>query len=317
MKGKKEKPSLHPRNLHQGRYELESLGEILPELKPFIFINDFANLTLDFSNPKAVKFLNQALLKKFYQVDFWDIPEGFLCPPIPGRADYIHYLADLLAQKNMGKVPPGEKIRVLDIGTGANLIYPILGNSIYGWTFVGSDSNPEAIQSAQKIISKNPHLAGQIEIRSQKDSTKIFSGIIEKDEFFDLTLCNPPFHESAEAAQEGSRRKVQNLTGKHTSKADLNFGGQGAELWTEGGELAFIRKMIHESEKFKNQVFWFTSLVSKSENLKPIQGSLEKIGVQSQVVFQMAQGNKISRFVAWTFLNEKQQEAWRTFRWKK
>ena len=311
----KEKPSrLHPRNLHQGRYNLEALSETLPELKSFLFTNEYGNLNLDFANPKAVKALNQALLKRFYKVDFWDIPEGFLCPPIPGRADYIHYLADLLAQSNAGKIPKGSKIKVLDIGTGANLIYPILGNAIYDWSFVGSELNPKAIECAQEIIAKNTKFQGKIALRPQQDPTKIFSTIIQPEEFFDLTLCNPPFHESAQAAQEGSRRKVQNLTGKSVQKAELNFGGQAAELWTEGGELAFIRKMIAESLNFKNQVYWFTTLVSKSENLKPLQIQLEKVGSTAHKVVEMAQGNKISRFVAWTFLNPKQRDAWRNYR---
>ena len=312
----KEKPSrLHPRNLHQGRYNLEALSETLPELKSFLFTNEYGNLNLDFANPKAVKALNQALLKHFYKVDFWDIPEGFLCPPIPGRADYIHYLADLLAQSNAGKIPKGSKIKVLDIGTGANLIYPILGNAIYDWSFVGSELNPKAIECAQEIIAKNTKFQGKIALRPQQDPTKIFSTIIQPEEFFDLTLCNPPFHESAQAAQEGSRRKVQNLTGKSVKKAELNFGGQAAELWTEGGELAFIRKMIAESLNFKNQVYWFTTLVSKSENLKPLQIQLETVGCTAHKVIEMAQGNKISRFVAWTFLNPKQRDAWRNYRW--
>lgn len=312
----KEKPSrLHPRNLHQGRYNLEALSETLPELKSFLFTNEYGNLTLDFANPKAVKALNQALLNHFYQIDFWDIPEGFLCPPIPGRADYIHHLADLLAQSNAGKIAKGSKITVLDIGTGANLIYPLLGSAIYDWSFVGSELNPKAIECAQEIIAKNTKFQGKIALRPQQDPTKIFSTIIQPEEFFDLTLCNPPFHESAQAAQEGSRRKVQNLTGKSVQKVNLNFGGQAAELWTEGGELAFIRKMITESLNFKNQVYWFTTLVSKSENLKPLQIQLEKVGSTAHKVVEMAQGNKISRFVAWTFLNPKQRDAWRNYRW--
>jgi 23S rRNA (adenine1618-N6)-methyltransferase len=302
---------LHPRNLHQGRYDLPLLSETLPELKAFIFINEFGNHTLDFSNPNAVKALNRALLFHYYDLQFWDIPDGFLCPPIPGRADYIHYLADLLSQSYSGKRKKGDKIRVLDIGTGANLIYPILGNAVYDWSFVGSELNPSAIDSAQKIIEKNPKFKGKIEVRKQPDSSKIFFNIILPDDFFDLTICNPPFHESAHAAQEGSLRKVRNLSGKQAAKAELNFGGQGAELWTEGGELEFIRKMIFESLNFKNQVYWFTSLVSKSENLKSIQIQLEKVGVTFQKVIEMAQGNKKSRFVAWSFLTEKQQEAWK------
>lgn len=312
----KKEQSLHPRSLHLGRYDLEALSASLPALKDFLFTNEFGVQTLDFANPKAVKALNQSLLSHFYKVDFWDIPAGFLCPPIPGRADYLHYLADLLAQSNEGKLPKPTHIRALDIGTGANLIYPLLGAAIYGWTFVGSELNPMALHAAKSNLDNNPNFREKIALRQQSNPESIFEGIIQADEFFDLTLCNPPFHESAQAAQEGSQRKVRNLTGKAVLKAELNFGGQASELWTAGGELGFIRKMILESSRFKNQVFWFTTLVSKSENLKPIESFLKNAGVVAQKTIPMSQGNKQSRFVAWTFLNSKQQEAWRTYRWK-
>ncbi|WP_026952540.1 23S rRNA (adenine(1618)-N(6))-methyltransferase RlmF [Algoriphagus mannitolivorans] len=298
---KQESPKLHPRNIHQGRYDLDELVKVEERLREFVFTNEFGNNSIDFSNPLAVKALNAALLKSFYKVEFWDIPPGFLCPPIPGRADYIHYLGDLLSEKNGQKIPKGSEIKVLDIGTGANLIYPIIGSSVYGWSFVGSEINPAALASAFQILQKNPLLKEKIELRKQESPGLIFQGIIEKGEFFDLTMCNPPFHESAEAAQEGSRRKVRNLTGKSVSKAGLNFGGQAAELWTEGGELAFIQNMIRESLRFKSQVFWFTTLVSKSENLPKILKSMALAGIREHKVVEMAQGNKISRFVAWTY----------------
>lgn len=309
-------PKLHPQNLHQGRYDLEQLMEVEKGLREFVFTNDYGNQTLDFANPEAVKSLNRALLKTYYRIDFWDIPAGFLCPPIPGRADYIHYLADLLKGKNGGKLPLGSRIKVLDIGTGANLIYPIIGSGAYDWAFVGSELNEEAYQFASQIIQANSRLKAKVELRRQINSAHIFTGIIQPEEFFDLTLCNPPFHESAAAAQEGSLRKVRNLTGKNPSKAELNFGGQASELWTKGGEWGFIQTMVLESLKFKNQVFWFTTLVSKSEHLKSIQNQLEKVGAREVKTVEMAQGNKISRFVAWTFLDQNQQKFWVSHRWK-
>jgi 23S rRNA (adenine1618-N6)-methyltransferase len=312
---KKKPTGFHPNNLHQGRYDLNALSETLPELKQFL-VTKFESLTVDFANPLAVKTLNRALLKHFYGVENWDVPEGYLCPPVPGRADYIHHLADLLTQSNEGRLPKS-RIDVLDIGTGANLIYPLLGASIYGWRFVGSELNPKALGAAQSILDANPKFQPKIELRAQTSSEAIFAGIIQKEEFLDLTICNPPFHESAEAAQEGSKRKVRNLTGKPVSKAELNFGGQAAELWTEGGEFEFIRKMVLESLKFKSQVYLFTTLVSKSEHLKGIETTLKNVGVIEHRVVSMAQGNKQSRFIAWTFLNRKQQQAWRKFRWSK
>ncbi len=312
-----QKFDLHPSNIHRDRYDFEALCKSEPKLLPFVFENQYGGQTLDFANPDAVKTLNRALLKHFYKIEFWDIPEGFLCPPIPGRADYIHYAADLLKQSNAGKSPPGRKVKVLDIGTGANLIYPILGNSIYGWSFVGAELDQKSNCSAQQIIEKNSNLIGKIELRHQPDSSHIFSGIIEKEEFFDLTVCNPPFHESAAEADAGSARKVKNLKGKIGTKPTLNFGGQANELWCEGGESKFIERMIRESLKFRFTCFWFTTLVAKEVNLPSIYSNLKRAGVTEIKTIPMSQGSKKSRIVAWTFLNSKQMENWRKKRWNK
>ncbi|WP_026955924.1 23S rRNA (adenine(1618)-N(6))-methyltransferase RlmF [Algoriphagus vanfongensis] len=307
-----EKSGLHPRNIHQDRYDLKKLQEVFPELSEFVFTNQYGNETVDFSDPKAVISLNKALLMAYYKIGFWEIPEGFLCPPIPGRADYIHYLADLLAQVNKDKIPGENKVQVLDIGTGANLIYPILGNAIYNWGFVGAEMNEPALENAQTIIEKNSGLDQKIILRQQTNPTQIFKGIIHADDFFDLTVCNPPFHESEAEAQKGTERKLKNLKLK---KKELNFGGKAGELWCEGGEKQFLRNMIQESQLFKHQVFWFTSLVSKESNLKPLLQHLKKAGVAESKVIDMAQGNKKSRLLAWTYLSPKQQENWRKFRW--
>ncbi len=311
------KSGLHPRNTHLDRYDFKELGKTEPELLPFVFENPYGDQTIDFANPNAVKILNRALLKHYYKIGFWDIPDGYLCPPIPGRADYIHCAADLLAQSNSGKLPPGRKVKVLDIGTGANLIYPILGNSIYDWSFVGAELDPKSIVSAQQIIDKNTNLNGKIELRHQSDSSHIFSGIIGKDEFFDLTICNPPFHESAAEAEAGSSRKVKNLKGKIGVKPTLNFGGQANELWCDGGETKFIERMIRESLEFKFSCLWFTTLVAKEVNLPSIYSNLKKAGVVEMKTIPMSQGNKKSRIVAWTFLSPAQRNNWQKMRWGK
>lgn len=280
---------MHPRNRHQSRYDLKALTASFPGLAPFILINKYGDESIDFANPDAVKALNRAMLKHFYQVE-WDIPKNFLCPPVPGRADYVHFMADLLGER--------KNVRVLDIGVGANSIYPIIGFSEYKWDFVGSDINPDAIKAAQTILSKNPLLQGHIELRLQSDPTRIFKNIIQEKDFFHLTICNPPFHASAEDAAQGTKRKWKNL-GKHKAPV-LNFGGQEAELWTKGGEIAFIKNMILESEMYKNQVEWFSTLVSKSENLPQIYRTLEKVKVKFQTI-EMYQGQKKSRAVVWQF----------------
>ncbi|WP_339866904.1 23S rRNA (adenine(1618)-N(6))-methyltransferase RlmF [uncultured Algoriphagus sp.] len=309
------KTALHSRNAHRERYDFPSLISTQPELGRFVAENKYGDLSIDFSNPKAVKELNRALLKHFYKISEWNIPDGYLCPPIPGRADYLHYLADLLSDSNSGKLPTGEKINILDIGTGANCIYPMLGNSIYNWRFIGSEIDEKALDSAQDNLYANPQFRGNITLRLQENSKDILSGIIKSDDIFDLVICNPPFHESQAAAEAASTRKVKNLKGKVGKKVTLNFGGQSNELWCEGGESAFIQKMIRESVTFKYNCFWFSTIVSKEEHVKELILALKKARVAERKVIEMTQGNKKSRFIAWTFQNPEQQENWRKRRW--
>ncbi len=221
----------------------------------------------------------------------------------------------------MASSPKRRAIQVLDIGTGANCIYPLIGASEYGWHFVATDINAESLANAQTILEANPVLARLITLRLQPSGTAIFKGVVREDEWFDLSMCNPPFHASLSEAREGTQRKWQNL-GKPVnaqkgggSAPSLNFGGQDAELWCPGGELAFIKRMIRESAQMPTRCFWFTTLVSKSSNLPDIVAALKQAKVHTQKTIPMSQGQKQSRLVAWTFLNPEQQAAWRKLRW--
>lgn len=303
-----EKSNLHPRNPHRFRYDFDKLIKALPELASFVITNTHnEEQTIDFSNSDAVIALNKALLVSEYRIENWNIPRNYLCPPIPGRADYIHYLADLLAESNNGTIPKGENILGLDIGIGANCIYPILGNSSYGWSFVGVDIDETALQNCKKIIGQNPKLSEAISLQLQTTPRYIFKNIILPEDKFSFTICNPPFHSSETAASKANSRKVNQLK---SDEKQLNFGGKEAELWCAGGEIGFITQMIYESVKYPFQCFWFTTLVSKKDNLKTIYRTLNKVGAVTIKTIEMAQGQKRSRFVAWTFLSALQQKEW-------
>jgi 23S rRNA (adenine1618-N6)-methyltransferase len=295
LKEIKKKGELHPNNPHKGRYNFKLLVKNLPELKIYLRKNPRGEETIDFSDSKAVILLNKALLKTYYSIENWDIPKGFLCPPIPGRADYIHYIAELLGGRKKG-------VKVLDIGTGANCIYPIIGSQSYKWDFVASDIDPKSIDNAKKIVESNKVLRNKIILKLQKKRDNIFEGIIEKNDKFDLTMCNPPFHASLEDALKANKRKVNNLNKENKNvKKGLNFGGQKAELWCPGGERLFLKKMAEESARFSSQVTWFTSLISNKDNIKPTQKLLDKLGAKKIKILEMSQGQKISRVLAWTF----------------
>ncbi|MFA0627507.1 23S rRNA (adenine(1618)-N(6))-methyltransferase RlmF [Vibrio sp. 10N.222.49.A3] len=328
-----EKPQggLHPRNQHTGRYDFELLVAALPELKEHLIKNPVGEDTVNFSDPLAVKLLNKALLAHHYGVKHWDIPAGYLCPPIPGRADYIHRVADILNSDGQGEPYNHASVKALDIGVGANCIYPIIGATEYKWRCTGTDVDSVSIKTANFIAESNPNLKGKIRARLQADSESIFKGVIKDNERYDVTICNPPFHSSLEEAEKGSQRKLDNLAANRAKKAGksfkpemnkkpaqsikqekptLNFGGQKSELWCPGGEATFIMKMARESQLFATQVLWFTTLISKKDNVDMVRSELGKLRAKQVKVVEMSQGQKVSRFIAWTFMDDEQRQEW-------
>lgn len=284
---------VHPRSRHAGRYDFTLLTRSCPELGSYASLNPAGEPTIDFADPRAVLALNRALLKTYYGVSSWDLPPGYLCPPIPGRADYVHAAADLIGARR------GEGVRVLDVGVGANCIYPIIGRAEYGWRFTGCDTDPAALASAQRIVEANPCLAGAVDLRLQTASHRVLAGVINAGESFALVLCNPPFHASLEDARESSRVKWKKL-GRPVDSA-ANFAGVESELWCSGGEETFARRMIEESASFGAQVEWFTILISKSATLPAVDKALTKFGAGERRTIDMARGQKKSRLVAWSF----------------
>lgn len=306
-KSKPNNKGLHPRNLHKQGYDLPSLTSSYQQLAQYVKENAHGNLSIEFADPMAVKALNTALLKQYYGINDWDIPDGALCPPIPGRADYIHYIAELLGVNESKRASSQPKINMLDIGTGANGIYPLIACQIYGWHSVGSDINTQSLENIAAILASNPQLKDTFTLRTQADKHHIFDGVIQEGEYFDVSVCNPPFHASQEEALKSNQLKLNNLAknrGNNTSPASpaSNFGGLDAELWCNGGEKLFLKKMIKESQIFSAQCRWFTSLVSKIENVKPSTKLIRKLGATDVREIEMKQGNKVTRILAWTFL---------------
>ena len=279
---------LHPKNRFNRGYNFEELIKNNSSLSEFVIKNKYDSITIDFSNPKAVKELNKALLFSYDKISVWDFPDENLCPPIPGRLDYIHHLSDLLSSE--------EKIKILDIGTGATCIYPLLGVAEYDWDFVATDIELDSLDTAQDIIDDN-NFDSKIELRQQFDEQHVLKGVLEEDDSFSATMCNPPFYKSAEEARGANRRKTRNLG----NNAVRNFSGNQNELWYVGGEKAFLHTYLYESSLFPKKSKWFTSLVSKKENVESLEKSSKKLGVKEFKIIPMNQGNKVTRIVCWRF----------------
>jgi 23S rRNA (adenine1618-N6)-methyltransferase len=303
------KETMHPRNRFRAGYDFRALIKSSPGLAAFVGPNAYGNESIDYANPKAVKALNQALLKNAYGLQTWDVPPRYLCPPVPGRSDYVHYVADLIGAPKGGSIPRGRAVTVLDIGVGANCIYPLIGASEYGWRFVGTEIDPVALRWARKLVASNRSVAGLIECRRQSSAMECFGDVIEPGERFDVSMCNPPFHASAAEAAAGNQRKRRNLGTPRSGSSVLNFGGQAGELWCPGGEPAFVLRMIAQSATVRDHCRWFTTLVSKGAHLPLFHRALRDVKAAEVRTIDMAQGQKQSRILAWTFLGPDEQRA--------
>ncbi len=297
----KQERALHPRNRHSGRYNFEELVKAYAPLKEFVITNDYGSDTIDFFNPLAVKALNKAILALHYGILYWDIPANTLTPPIPGRAEYIHNVADLLAIDSKTTSNKSNKpVRCLDVGVGANCIYPIIGCCEYGWEFVGTDIDADALNNADEIIYRNKSLRDRVTLKHQRNRGSIFRGVVSKSEYFNLSICNPPFHSSERSANQAQLRKLKNLKGRDNKEILLNFGGKSNELWCNGGELRFISLMITESLEYKDNFGWFTTIVSREENIEKLCLQIQRNGAEFKII-DLSLGNKKCRLLAWRY----------------
>jgi len=285
---------LHPQNPFQNNYNFNQLMNAVPELEAFVVPGKFARKSIDFSDPEAVYLLNKALLKWRFSVN-WSLKKGHLCPAVPGRFDYLLHARDLLPKIE------GRRVRMLDIGAGASLIYPLLATAAFNWECVGSEVDKEAISFAKGLVRMNANMMGT-RIRRQEFKSQLLQGIMEKKEAFDILVCNPPFYKTKSEALAANTRKNKKLHGKE--EANHNFGGSANELWYKGGEEAFLKKLALESADYGQQIQWFTCLVSKKDHLRTFKRFIRKGNPTEIKVVEMEQGNKVSRFVAWTFQNE-------------
>ncbi len=283
---------MHDNNPHKHGYDLQQLAQSYPALEPFFITKEDGQISIDFSDADAVLALNAALLKLHYGVENYTLPQGYLSPPVPSRVDYLLHIADLVGKDHKTG---------LDIGTGANMIYPILGTALFNWKMVGSEVDEDSYAFAkalkEQISLPKSHKKSHLEIRLQSDRGSILKNIIKPNELYDFTMCNPPFYSSENEAFKANKRKNANLG---TVSYHRNFKGKSHELWCNGGEALFAKRLIKESVDFQKQVGWFTCLISRKENVPKLEKQLNKLGATHQVI-PMNSGQKKSRFIAWKF----------------
>lgn len=304
---------LHPNNPYGRGYDFPVLVRTYPELARFLRPHPQGGDTIDYNDAEAVQCLNQALMCHSHGLTAWRVPSGHLCPAIPGRVDYLCHLSDLLSRDLDSE--PIKGIQILDIGTGATCVYPLLAATHFGWKCVATESNADALAWARKQIDAHPRWSNVVECRHQLNPNHIFSGVAKPDEKFSASLCNPPFYLSLEDAQKHTRLgKETGELSKDASKSNSparsqsRFGGTGHELWFDGGETGFIQRMIRESQSRPDLCVWFTTLVARQGNLPPLEKALRETSVEEWRVLPLFAGQKQSRILAWSFLSPEERK---------
>ncbi|KAI1491297.1 hypothetical protein F5X96DRAFT_486255 [Biscogniauxia mediterranea] len=250
---------------------------------------------LDFNDPVSVMQLTKTLLKLDFGIQI-DLPMDRLCPPVPNRHNYILWLKALLdssAPSYSDRYDPTRRVKGLDIGTGASLIYPLLGCAQRPWSFIATDVDPKSLSYARKNAELNSY---QTRIRIvDRGITDLLVPLDELGEdTIDFVMVNPPFYACEVELQDLARQKLRPPNSACT--------GAPVEMVCEGGEVGFVKRIIDESLVLRERVQWYTSMLGKQSSLDALVDTLKKNGITNYAVAAFIQGNRTRRWaVGWSF----------------
>ncbi|KAI2614239.1 uncharacterized protein GGS25DRAFT_470863 [Hypoxylon fragiforme] len=258
---------------------------------------------IDFANPASVMQLTKSLLKQDFGLSV-DLPPDRLCPPVPIRHCYILWLKDLLDSTAPGDDPRSENVTGLDIGTGASLIYPLLGCAQRAsWKFVATDIDAKSLSYARDNTARNWSRVGgrsRIRVLARTPDDPLIPLLDDDDnglgiKTLDFTMVNPPFYSSATELSDLARLKSRPPNSACT--------GAPNEMVCEGGEVGFVRRLVDESRVLRGRVRWYTAMLGKQSSLEALVPLLKRdLGVTNYAITAFAPGRQTRRWgVAWSF----------------
>lgn len=296
------------------------LGQIYPEFKKFLFQKRNGTFSIDFHNNEAVHQLTKTLLfhyfglkvefplgkqfvkKNFFLLFYFISLLDSLCPMITVRFNYILWINELLensqfVEKDWENNWRSSNIKGIDIGTGASCIYPLLGSTVNkNWNFLAIDINARSVQYAKHNVLSNK-LQDRIQVIKNASSKGILTDILQQDSFkdekFNFCMCNPPFFSSLEEAEFSCSNYVKPPNTVRSASQN--------ELITEGGEIQFVSQMIEESELLKYRIIWFTSMIGKKSDLKPLKNIIKSKNINYHLT-EFNQGYTHRWGIAWSYI---------------
>ncbi|KAJ8275499.1 hypothetical protein COCON_G00072510 [Conger conger] len=285
--------SMHPRNRYKDKPpDFAYLASKYPEFQQHVHTNLTGRVGLNFKDPGAVRALTCTLLKEDFGLSI-QIPLERLIPTVPLRLNYIHWVEDLT-----GGPGPGGARRGIDIGTGASCIYPLLGASMNGWSFLATEVDDICFNFAKKNVENNG-LSDLIKVVKVPQKTLLMDALKEEPALlYDFCMCNPPFFSNQLEA-----KGVNSRSSRRAPPSSVNTGGV-TEIMAEGGELEFVKRIIHDSLQLRGRLRWYSCMLGKKCSLAPLKEELRKHGVPKVTHSEFCQGRTMRWALAWSFYDD-------------
>lgn len=286
--------SMHPRNRYKDKPpDFAYLASKYPEFQQHVQTNLVGRVTLNFKDPAAVRALTCTLLQEDFGLSI-QIPLERLIPTVPLRLNYIHWVEDLISQEGLSSQPR----RGIDIGTGASCIYPLLGATMNGWHFLATEVDDICFNYATKNVEQN-NLSDLIKVVKVPQKTLLMDALKEESAIiYDFCMCNPPFF-----ANQLEAKGVNSRNARRPPPSSVNTGGE-TEIMAEGGELEFVKRIIHDSLQLKRRLRWYSCMLGKKCSLTPLKMELRNQGVPKVTHTEFCQGRTMRWALAWSFYDD-------------
>ncbi|XP_034404682.1 RNA N6-adenosine-methyltransferase mettl16 [Cyclopterus lumpus] len=283
--------AMHPRNRYKDKPpDFSYLASKYPDFQQHVHTSLTGRPVVNFKEPEAVRALTCTLLKEDFGLTI-EIPLERLIPTVPLRLNYIHWVEDLTDGQKQPR-------RGIDIGTGASCIYPLLGATMNGWYFLATEVDDICFDYATKNVEQN-NMSELIKVVKVPQKTLLMDALKEETEIvYDFCMCNPPFF-----ANQLEAKGINSRNSRRPPPSSVNTGGV-TEIMAEGGELEFVKRIIHDSLQLKRRLRWYSCMLGKKCSLAPLKEELRKQGVPKVTHTEFCQGRTMRWALAWSFYDD-------------
>jgi 23S rRNA A1618 N6-methylase RlmF len=247
--------------------------------------------------------LTRALLKTYLDIQLPYLETNHLCPPVPNRFFYLHWIHSQLLQR---KSQLG-----MDIGAGATAIYSLLAAKFFECLMFTTEIDPVAADMAHQNIKAN-QLENRIHVTTvapshSQDAQQPPGGPLERalaglEQYMvhhqgqipttiDFVMTNPPFYDP----------KSVELTNPRAGDGRARTAMTVSEGSYPGGEVGFVTEIFADSLRRRRSAKWFSSMLGKKTSLLHLQKMLTHVLGPAHIrVTEYEPGQYTRWFLAWT-----------------